>query len=70
MTKSKTRSLDEDKQALQTKIQEHKSSTQDAQGNRTVRSLRKRLKRIQRKVRSTKAREAKAAAKNAPVAES
>jgi len=70
MTKSKTRSLDEDRQTLQTKIQEHKTNNQDTQGNRTVRSLRKRLKRIQRKVRSTNAREAKAAVKKAPAAES
>jgi len=69
MTKSKTRTLDEDKQSLQTKIQEQKTKNQDSQGNPTVRSLRKRLKRIQRKVRCTKAREAKTAAKKPAAAE-
>ncbi|GJL56380.1 MAG: hypothetical protein NPIRA02_35120 [Nitrospirales bacterium] len=70
MTKSKTRSLDEDRKILQTKVQERRTHDQSSQGDRTIRSLRKRLKRIQRKVRGVKAREAKAAAAKTPAAES
>ena len=60
MSKSKVRSLDEDKQILRKKIQEKKSESENPQDGQTVRALRKRLKRIQRKVRGVKAREAKA----------
>ena len=60
MSKSKARSLDEDKQILRKKIHEKKSESENPQDCHTVRALRKRLKRIQRKVRCVNAREAKA----------
>ncbi len=60
MSKSKARSLDEDKQILRKKIHEKKSESENPKNCHTVRALRKQLKRIQRKVRCVNAREAKA----------
>ena len=66
MAKSKARSLDEDKQILQKKVQEKVAASEKSDGDRSIRSLRKRIKRIQRKVRSAKVRETKANAKKNP----
>ncbi len=66
MANSKARSLDEDKQILQKKVQEKRTESGNPEGDRRIRALRKRLKRIQRKVHSTKVREAKANAKKNP----
>ena len=53
----KSRSLDEDKQILQKKVQERRSASENPEGDEAIRRLHKRLKRAQRKLRTLKKRE-------------
>ena len=62
---AKSRSLDEDKQILQKKVQERTTASENPEGDEAVRSLHKRLKRAQRTLRILKTREQQATSKNA-----
>jgi hypothetical protein len=55
---AKRRSLQEDATALKPKVRKSLTSSDNPEGDSTIRSLRKRLKRVQRKVRMAKRREA------------
>lgn len=54
---AKSRSLDEDKQILQKKVQERRTASENPEGDDGIRALHKRLKRVQRKLSSLKKRE-------------
>ena len=62
---AKSRSLDEDKQILQKKVQERRAASENPEGDDAIRSLHKRLKRAQRKLGSLKKREQQAISKKA-----
>ena len=57
---AKSRSLDEDKQILQKKVQERAAASENPERDVAIRSLHKRLKRAQRKLRGLKTREQQA----------
>lgn len=62
---AKSRSLDEDKQILQKKVQERRTASENPEGDDGIRSLHKRLKRVQRKLSSLKKRAQQATSKKA-----
>lgn len=53
---AKRRSLQEDATSLKTKVTKSLASSDNPEGDSTIRSLRKRLRRVQRKVRTAKRR--------------
>jgi hypothetical protein len=62
---AKSRSLDEDKQILQKKVQERGTASENPEGDEAIRSLHKRLKRVQRKLSILKKREQQTTSKKA-----
>ena len=62
---AKSRTQEEDKEALHKKVQEKQAHSENPEGDETIRSLRKRLKRVQRRIRGLKAREQRSAPKKA-----
>lgn len=62
---AKRRSLQEDTTALKTKVRQSLASSDNPEGDSTIRSLRKRLRRVQRKVRTAKRREEQRKSKKA-----
>jgi hypothetical protein len=54
---AKRRSLQEDASTLKTKVKKSLTSSDNPEGDSTIRALRKRLRRVQRKVRTAKLRE-------------
>jgi hypothetical protein len=62
---AKRRSLQEDATTLKTKLRKSLTSSENPEGDSTIRSLRKRLRRVQRKVRTVKRREEQRKSKKA-----
>lgn len=63
---SKSRSLDEDKTALQKKVKEQIAKSKNSENDRDLKTLRKRLKRVQRKLNARVARITRARGKKEP----
>lgn len=65
---AKKRAQEEDKAALEKKVKERRSGSENPEGDRDARQLRKRLKRVQRKISLRASRIAQAAGNKAQAA--